>query len=478
MVTRGIGIWLLECAFVRPFVILLIAGCLTTASAETIVLKNGKRIYADSVRQAATKVEYDIGDNTFIIPAHLVERVHEGGSPVIAPPPKPIAEMLGDSALPSSQSSALLRNGKPDPDYLEQIDNGNDPERAAAAYNAVGRWEAQYGTPAQALRYFERALSLAPQDASIRASYAALLVNQGRANEAISHAERAAQSAPNQPEVFMVLGYAYSSANRAKDAAKAWKRSVELRPDSNVQALLDKAEKEATTSAGYTQQDSTHFTIHYEGRRVSPEFTREIVSTLESHYGELTGAFGSSPRTDIAVYLYTEREFFDITQAPSWISAVNDGKLRIPVDGLTSVTPRLSRVLKHELAHSFVASISHARCPTWLNEGLAQMLEPRSSAQYGAYLARLYMNKQQLPMSALQTSFMRLPDQQGATAYTQSLAAVEYINDTYGMSDLIRILERIGEGSSPEAALRSTIHSGYDQLEQELSEYLIGKYGN
>jgi hypothetical protein len=46
------------------------------------------------------------------------------------------------------------------------------------------------------------------------------------------------------------------------------------------------------------------------------------------------------------------------------------------------------------------------------------------------------------------------------------------------MSDLLRILDRIGEGSSPEAALRSTIHSGYDQFEQELSQYLIRKYGN
>jgi hypothetical protein len=81
-------------------------------------------------------------------------------------------------------------------------------------------------------------------------------------------------------------------------------------------------------------------------------------------------------------------------------------------------------------------------------------------------------------MSALASSFMQLPNEQGAMAYTQSLAAVEYINETYGMSDLVRMLERMGEGSSPEAALRATIHSGYDQFEQELSLYLTRKYGN
>jgi hypothetical protein len=55
---------------------------------------------------------------------------------------------------------------------------------------------------------------------------------------------------------------------------------------------------------------------------------------------------------------------------------------------------------------------------------------------------------------------------------------VQYISDTYGMSDLQRILERLGQGSSTEAALRTTIHSDYGQLEAEVGKYLASKYGN
>ena len=54
---------------------------------------------------------------------------------------------------------------------------------------------------------------------------------------------------------------------------------------------------------------------------------------------------------------------------------------------------------------------------------------------------------------------------------------VEFISDTYGMSDFHRILERIGQGSSTEAALRTTIHSDYGQLEGEVAKYLSRKYG-
>ena len=67
---------------------------------------------------------------------------------------------------------------------------------------------------------------------------------------------------------------------------------------------------------------------------------------------------------------------------------------------------------------------------------------------------------------------------QAALAYQESLAAAEYINDTYGMSDLRRILERVGQGSSAETALRTTIHASYGELQDELAKYLAEKYGN
>jgi hypothetical protein len=54
---------------------------------------------------------------------------------------------------------------------------------------------------------------------------------------------------------------------------------------------------------------------------------------------------------------------------------------------------------------------------------------------------------------------------------------VSYINDSYGLSDIQRILERIAQGNSTEAALRATIHSDYGQFESDLGRYLADKYG-
>ena len=113
--------------------------------------------------------------------------------------------------------------------------------------------------------------------------------------------------------------------------------------------------------------------MQYEGKQTSESFRTQILAALNptmssrSHLGNL-------PHDNILVTLYTEQAFFDVTHAPTSSGALNDGKLRIPISGLNSMTPELAHVLKHELAHSFINQLSGGRCPSWLHEGIAQFL--------------------------------------------------------------------------------------------------------
>ncbi len=186
---------------------------------------------------------------------------------------------------------------------------------------------------------------------------------------------------------------------------------------------------------------------------------------------------GYSPRNNIAVTLYTQQAFFDVTRAPLWSGAINDGKLRIPISGVASVTPELARVLKHELTHSFVSQMSGNRCPTWLNEGIAQIEEGKSSASNGRQLAQLFASGREIPINVLEGSFLSFSAPEATVAYAESLAATEYIRDAYGMSEVVGILERLSQGSSTEAALRATVHSDYRQLRDEMTRTLKEKYG-
>ncbi len=457
------------------------------APAETIVLKNGRKIWADRVHETATRVEYEIGDDSYAIPKALVDRIDEGGPPAQYSTSKagsgstadlPLTEPNPDLQLATDLEAKILANGRVNGDTLVELERTADAGTAAAGYFVAGRHELEHQNFNQARTYYEKALQLQPENATLLQYYAAVLTRTGHAGEATRYAERAARIAPESAEAWAVLGATQYASGRNAPAVHSWKRSLSLHPNATVERMLAKAQKDAATEADFAERDTGHFTLRYEGKHTTEGFRREVLDALESQFNELAGVFGVAPRDNIVVILYTDQAFFDVTQAPSWTTALNDGRLRIPVSGLETVTSELIHVLKHELAHSFINYLSRGRCPQWLHEGIAQAVEPRTLAGNGRRLAQVYLAQRSIPFNMLESGFLSLSPAEAALAYDESLAAAEYLKDTYGFSDVRRILERIGEGSSAEAALRATIHSDYGQLETDLGKFLASKYGN
>jgi len=475
---------------VRRTAILILFFSVITAPAETIRLKNGRVILADRVRQTATQVEYDVGDNSYAIPSALVERIESGGVPALTQ--RSAAQSSEHSASAAAQLSnfnpaslrneqdltaRIIREHQVDRTALDEIELRGSTELTATAYYVAAKHEYESGRRAEARNYLNRALYYSPENAIILESYAAVLVRLGNAAEAIPYAEHATRVAPDSADAFTVLGFARFASDDSKGAVQAWKKSLSLRPDPALEQYVAKAQRELTVESDYSQNETGHFTLRYEGKRTPDALRREILATLEAHYNDLSNQFGIAPRDSIPVVLYTDEAFFDVTQAPAWTAALNDGKLRIPIDGMSSMTPELSRVLRHELAHSFINQLSRGRCPQWLHEGIAQALEPRDISGTGRRLAKLFLTGQEVRYKDLEGSFMHYSGMEAMLAYDESLVAVQYLTSTGGMDDMRRVLERLAEGSSPEMALRTTAHLSYDQLQTEVAKYLKDKYG-
>jgi tetratricopeptide (TPR) repeat protein len=464
--------------------ILLIVAVTASAPADTIHLKNGRTIVADQVRENGSHYEYEIGDDSYAISRNSVERIETGGVPARVAPSlaskddlpefKPVDTLSFEGDLPKT----IIKDGKIDTQALSKLEDKGNAELSATADFIAGKFEFDHGNISVARHYFESGLRAEPENSTILIYYAALLARTGDSSQALSYAQRAVSAAPNSPDAYTVLGYAQQAADRTNDAIASWTHSLALRPDPAVQQYLAKAQREQTVETDFTQHESSHFVLHYEGKQTSEAFRVQIMDVLESDYEDLIRDLGTPPRDNILVTLYTEQAFFDVTRAPSWSGALNDGKLRIPINGLTAMTPELARVLKHELAHSFINQISAGRCPPWLHEGIAQLLEPKSLGGDGRQLAQMFKSQRNIPLNVLEGSFLRFSGAQAYLAYAESLAAVSYINDSYGMGDIQRILQRLAQGSSTEAALRATIHSDYGQLESELGKYLADKYGD
>ena len=465
------------------FLALSLAPISTIAWADTIHLKNGRTILADHVRENGNRYEYEIGEDSYAIPKSAVDRVDAGGLPVhsngsVSIPDLPTFTPADSLANEGDLVGKIIKENKVDDDVLAGLKRKGNAELSATADFIAGKFEFEHGNIAQSRQYFESALQFQPDNSTILIYYTALLVRTGNATQALSYAQRAAHSAPNSPDALTMLGYAQFASDHTKDAVISWKHSLELRPDAKVQQLLAKAQREQTVESDFSQGESSHFVLHYEGRQTPDALRGQILAALESDYDDLVRDLGNPPRDNILVTLYTEQAFFDVTHAPTWSGAINDGKLRIPVNGLSSMTPELAHVLKHELAHSFITQLSGGRCPLWLHEGIAQLLEPKYLGAEGRQLSLLFKSQRNIPLNALEGSFLNFSGAQAYVAYAESLAAVSYINDTYGMSDVQRLLQRLGEGNSTEAALRATIHTDYGQLESDLARYLADKYGD
>ena len=471
-----------------PFCCLIVSACVAgvaLAQADTIVLRSGTRIVADSVTEKNGRVEYTIGDNTLTIPKSIVVRI-ERGSPSPETMPQSSKPGVAKEDLPLMRkeivvSDELVARVIPHDDVdiaaLKEIERDGPPEKAAAAFAIAAGFEDNRNNLQAAAGYLESSLHFLPENPILLENYSSLLLRLGRYSEAIIYGERATRANPQSSYAFWILGYAHYKSDQNREAIAALKKSLALHTDDKVQQLLERVERESRTEADFRQEESDHFTLRFEGSQVNSALRQQILDALEASYSKLQNDLGATPK-NIYVSLYTDEAFFDVTQAPAWSAALNDGKIRVPISGVGSVTPELERVLRHELTHSFVAQIAHGRAPQWLNEGIAEFEQGANTTSFGATLANLYSSGHQVPLNLLEGDFDSLEKPEAIVAYAESLAAVEYIISTYGVSDLARILQRLGEGQSIESALRNTIHGGYKELDAEVTGYLKKTYGN
>ncbi len=249
----------------------------------------------------------------------------------------------------------------------------------------------------------------------------------------------------------MLTGWADRGANKIDQAISEWQRAERLRPDPEVEQALEKAQRDKSEEESYREGETIHFDLKYNGN-ATPDLARGILRALEDDFRDLESQLDYTPPEQISVILYTQQAFADITRAPGWVGALNDGRLRIPVQGLSSVTPDLARVLKHELTHSFVGQKSHGRAPTWLQEGVAQWMEGRRSSNSAGALVNAASQGAMPSLSQMEGSWMGLSGNSAGFAYAWALAVVESIIDAGGVSDISRLLDRVATSPSTEAA--------------------------
>jgi len=359
----------------------------------------------------------------------------------------------------------------------------------AVALNEEGLERLEEGNAAAAIRAFDAALLLGPDEAVLARNLAAALASQaaglGRDRpraEALPLLERAVRLHPTRLRYRVLLGRARFEAGddrlraaaredfafvlardpdhldalvnlgqaeylaRELDAAVTrFERAHELRPgDEEIAAFLRKARRERDVERSFGEIRATWFLVRH-SPSIPLERAQEVLGLCEEARGRLAAAYGSYPPR-VVVTLYTPGEFQSATDAHGWVAGLSDGTIRLTV-GSRPDAAALKATITHELVHHLVREVAPG-APVWLHEGLAQIEEGRSAAQAEERLRRAGA----LPENLLWTGIVRERDRQKvALFYDAALAFTRFLDDGQ-RGAIARLLREIGAGKDEAAA--------------------------
>jgi tetratricopeptide (TPR) repeat protein len=278
--------------------------------------------------------------------------------------------------------------------------------------------------------------------------------------------QRALELNPREKTAYLVLGDMAQRKDDLGSAAAYWEKALELEPSNDaLKSRLERIRREHRTEKDFSRDVASHFSVKYEGRE-KIETGRIILRILEDAYGEVGRALSYYPDHEIAVILYSNQQFQDVTDAPGWSGGIYDGKIRIPIGGIERETPGLRRLLLHEYTHAVVRGITPRRVPTWLNEGLAQYFEGKEVGSRQNEMLRQLAQAGKVPaLSELEGSFLGLSGPQASYAYLISLSAVRHMVDRYGMYRVKMVLEELSAGADPSRAVNNALLISLQEFE-------------
>ncbi|HEY6837243.1 MAG TPA: hypothetical protein VI389_00735, partial [Geobacteraceae bacterium] len=205
-----------------------------------------------------------------------------------------------------------------------------------------------------------------------------------------------------------------------------------------------------------------------------------VLDTLESAYNRVGSDLDQFPSARIPVILYTKKDYRTVTASPDWSGGLYDGKIRLPIGGATELGEQLRAVLFHEYTHVVVRDIVNGNCPTWLNEGLAEIEGRKENNPPLQEIGKAFRNGTLHTFAALEGGFMGFSGKQAQLAYEESYSIVNFMASTYGWYKIKEILVNLGSGMPIAAAVAKGLGDfglDYQQVEKEWREYLARELG-
>lgn len=173
---------------------------------------------------------------------------------------------------------------------------------------------------------------------------------------------------PGDANLLALAGLAAFQSDDTRKAESYWSRSLALRPNPQISALLARLRAERDIDSGHQRASTSRFVLRYDGRALPSHSAASLLSILDAELDRIDTAFGCPSAEPLTVIVQSREDYAAATGAGEWNAGMFDGRIRVPL--FDDAPPaHLRSTLAHELVHACLARRGIRE--RWLHEGLA-----------------------------------------------------------------------------------------------------------
>jgi len=395
-------------------------------------------------------------------------------------------ECSGELSIDNDSSHELMKKGEYEKaiEQLQDIFNlfpyrENVKNSLAGAYAALGKRQLEHKQFDEAAENFDRALKLSPENQSFAIMRGIALYSGKRYDESAIVLEQVRNTGEDKAVILYYLGLLRYDTGNLPEAIDLWNKALILDPNNKVIAgLLDKARRELPAESQMKKGFGSKFVISYDEGSKS-DISDEVLEVLDTAYNRVGSDLFHYPVATVPVILYTRKEYRIATYSPEWSGGQYDGKIRIPIGGVSKLTPILRGVLAHEYTHVVVSELAKNNCPGWLNEGLAEIEGRKEYDPPLVAIEAASLNGAFLQFNALEKSWSSVGTKDIMLAYQQSYSIAKFMVTNYGWHKVREILVNLGDGMGIANSIAKALSDyglGYKQIIQEWQVQVSEEY--
>ncbi len=278
----------------------------------------------------------------------------------------------------------------------------------------------------------------------------------------------------------LMLARCYQQTEKKREATEHLRMVMSISDDKDLKEtageLLKRLAREAEVEESYDRQKSSHFAVVFDEGR-GEEFLDLIIDCCEEAYDDVGRWLKYYPDRQTVVIIFKPDEFNDIYPDSTWAAGLyHEWTIKIPLPpGALEAERRLQlkNTIFHEYTHLLIHLITNGRCPRWLNEGLAENMEPSRDYSGDVEPLRKAAVIGLVPeLKDLSANFLSEDLNMINLGYSVARQVVGFIREEWGIYRLHRVLEGIKEGHDLDTLFQDAFGYNLQRLQQRWYLYL------